>query len=47
MRLGSTGYEFSHKIYEEEDSKMAARGRKPPKVKSWSDTGDTPYRQNH
>jgi hypothetical protein len=36
-----------------EDSKMAAgRWREeaeslPPKVKSWRDTGDTPYRKNH
>jgi hypothetical protein len=32
------------------DSKMVAKGRKkkvPPKVKSWRDAGDTPYRKNH
>jgi hypothetical protein len=33
------------------DFKMAARGRKaesePPKIKSWRDAGDTPYRKNH
>jgi hypothetical protein len=33
------------------DSKMATRGRKQksvlPKVKSWRDAGDTPYRKNH
>jgi hypothetical protein len=31
---------------EKGNSKMAARGRKQ-KVKSWRDTGDSPYRKNH
>jgi hypothetical protein len=29
-----------------QDSKMVAKGM-PPKVKSWRDAGDTPYRKNH